>query len=236
MRKVWGITKRELMTYIYTPMAYALVAGFLMITGYFFSMSMLGSRAASVQSMLGNAGLIMVFVVPILTMRLMADEDKGGTSEILFTTPVSMGQVVLGKFLGALALVTGLLAIMLVFPLVVDQFGNPDWGIVASGYFGFWLMMTSFLAAGVFTSSLTDSQLVAGVAGVALLLLLWVIDWAAGSLGPPVGPILAELSITNHFVDFNRGVIDTKNMVFYLSLTFGFLFLATRVLESRRWR
>lgn len=224
------------MTYIYTPMAYALVAGFLMITGYFFSMSMLGSRAASVQSMLGNAGLIMVFVVPILTMRLMADEDKGGTSEILFTTPVSMGQVVLGKFLGALALVTGLLAIMLVFPLVVDQFGNPDWGIVASGYFGFWLMMTSFLAAGVFTSSLTDSQLVAGVAGVALLLLLWVIDWAAGSLGPPVGPILAELSITNHFVDFNRGVIDTKNMVFYLSLTFGFLFLATRVLESRRWR
>ncbi len=236
MRKIWIVAKRELMTYLQTPMAYALMAGFLMITGYFFSMSLLGSRAASVQSMLGNAGLILVFVAPILTMRLLADEDRQGTSEILFTTPVSVGQVVVGKFAGALMIMTALLLIMLVFPLVVDQFGNPDWGVVLSGYFGFWLMMTAFLAAGVFTSSLTDSQLVAGVAGVALLLLLWVIDWAAGSLGAPIGPILARLSITNHFVEFNRGIIDTKNIVFYLSLTFGFLFLGTRIVESRRWR
>lgn len=236
MRKIWAITRRELMTYVYTPMAYAIIAGFLMITGYFFSASLLGSRAASVQSMLGNAGLILVFVAPILTMRLLADEARQGTSEILFTTPVTIGQVVMGKFLGSLLLITGLLAIMLVYPFVIDRFGNPDWGIVLSGYFGFWLMATSFLAAGVFTSTLTDSQLVAGVSGVALLLLLWIIDWAAGTLGEPVGPILQRLSVTNYFVDFNRGIIDTANIVFYLSLTAGFLFLSTRMLESRRWR
>lgn len=236
MKKIWSVAKREFTSYLYTPMAYALMAGFLMITGYFFSMSVLGTRLAMVRPMLGNAGLVLVFLAPILTMRLLADEVQQNTAEVLFTTPVTTGQVVAGKFLGALGVVTIMMIIMLVFPLTLDQFGNPDWGVVLSGYLGFWLMAGGFLAAGLFTSSLTDSQLVAGVAGVALLLLLWVIDWAGSTLGEPFEAILARLSVTGNFVDFSRGIIDTQHIVFYLSMIIGFLFLSIRVLDSRQWR
>ncbi len=236
MNKVFSVTRRELSTYLYTPMAYALMAGFLLMTGYFFSVSVLGSRMASVHSTLGNAGLILVFVAPILTMRLLADEMQQGTAEVLFTTPVTTSQVIAGKFLGSFAMVTLLIVIMMIYPLVLDHFGNPDWGATLSAYLGFWLMAGAFLAAGIFTSSLTDSQLVAGVSGVALLLLLWVIDWAGATLGEPLESILSHLSVTRHFVDFNRGIIDTQHIVFYVTLTIGFLFLSGRVLESRQWR
>ncbi len=236
MSKVFSVARREMSTYLYTPMAYALMAGFLLITGYFFSVSVLGSRWAAMHSTLGNAGLILVFVAPILTMRLLADEMQQGTSEILFTTPVTTGQVVAGKFLGSFAMITLLIVIMLLYPLVLDHFGNPDWGATLTAYFGFWLMASSFLAAGIFTSSMTDSQLVAGVSGVALLLLLWVIDWAGATLGEPLESILSHLSVTQHFMPFNRGIIDTQHIVFYITLTTGFLFLSGRLLESRQWR
>ncbi len=236
MNKVWSVAKKEFTSYLYTPMAYALMAGFLIISGYFFSVSVLSSRYASISTMLGNAGMIMVFVAPILTMRLLADEAGTGTAETLFTTPVTTGQVVAGKFFGAFGLVTLMILLMMIYPLVLDHFGNPDWGVALSGLLGFWLMAGAFLAAGVFTSSLTDSQLVAGVSGVALLLLLWVIDWAGGALGEPVQSIVSHFSVTEHFMDFNRGIIDTQHIVFYATMVVGFLFLTTRVLDSRQWR
>ncbi len=236
MKKIWAVTKREISTYLYTPTAYAVLAAFLVISGYFFSLSVLTTQSASVQSTLGNAGLIMVFMAPILTMRLLAEESNLGTSEVLFTTPVSIGQVVAGKFLGGFAIITLLIVLMMAYPLVLDYYGNPDWGVMLSGYLGFWLMAGAFLAAGIFTSSLTNSQMVAGVAGIALLMLLWVIDWAAQALGAPLEQILMPLSVTRHFADFNRGIIDTQSIIFYLSLIVGFLFLSGRVLESRQWR
>ncbi|MFO8060899.1 MAG: ABC transporter permease [Bacillota bacterium] len=236
MNKVLSVARREVSAYLYTPMAYAVMAGFLLITGYFFSVSVLGSRMASVHSTLGNAGLILVFVAPILTMRLLADEMQQSTSEVLFTTPVTTSQVIAGKFLGSLTIITALIAIMMLYPLVLDHFGDPDWGATLSAYLGLWLMAGSFLAAGVFTSSLTDSQLVAGVSGVALLLLLWVIDWAGSTLGEPLQSILSHISVTQHFLDFNRGIIDTQHIVFYITLSTAFLFLSGRVLESRQWR
>ena len=237
MNKIFAVAKREISTYLYTPMAYAAMAAFLVITGYFFSISVISTRVASVQSTLGNAGLILVFIAPILTMRLLADEARQGTSEILFTTPVNITQIVVGKFLGSLAILTLLVAIMMIYPFTLNYFGNPDWGIVLSGYLGFWLMAAAFLAAGIFTSSLTNSQMVAGVAGIALLMLLWVIDWAAQAVTHPMAQqVLQQLSITRAFVEVNRGIIDTRGIVFYLTLIVGFLFLSGRVLESRQWR
>ncbi len=236
MSKILSVAKKEFTSYLYTPMAYALMAGFLIISGYFFSVSVLGSRYASISPMLGNAGLIMVFVAPILTMRLLADEVGSGTAETLFTTPVTTGQVVTGKFLGAFGLVTLLILLMMIYPLALDYFGNPDWGATLAGFLGFWLMAGAFVAAGVFTSSLTDSQLVAGVSGVALLLLLWIIDWAGGALGEPVQSAVRHVSVTEHFTDFHRGIIDTQHIVFYLTMIVAFLFLSTRVLDSKQWR
>jgi len=236
MNKVWTIAKREVYCYLFTPTAYALMAAFLTVSGYFFAISVISSRYASVQSMLGNSGLIMVFVAPLLTMRLLADEANQGTEEMLFTNPVTTGQVVAGKFLGAAIILTVLILIMLIYPFVLDYYGNPDWGVTIAGYIGFWLMSNAFLAAGIFTSSLTDSQLVAGVSGVALLLLLWVIDWAGGALGPPMEDIFYHLSVTERFIDFNRGIIDTGNVSFYVCLIIGFLFLSVRVVDSRQWR
>jgi len=236
MRETWAIFKRELGTYLLTPTAYAAMAGFLVIAGYFFSVSVLGTRMADMRGVMGNMSLVFLFIAPILTMRLLADEARQGTAELIFTSPVTITQVVVGKYLAALAVLLLLTGITFTYPAILELQGGPDWGPIWAGYLGFFLLAATFLAAGMFTSSLTDSQMVAGVLGFALLLLLWVISWAGDTLGPPLDGILRSLSVTEHFLDFRKGIIDTKHIVFYLSMIAGFLFLSVRVVESRNWR
>ena len=235
MTKVWYIFKREVKAYLYTPLAYALAAVFLVIGGYFFSVMLFSSQQADLRPFFGNMGLISAFLAPILTMRLLADEARQGTGELLFTSPLTIGQAVLGKFLAAVAVVVLILSVTLLYPGCLEYYGNPDWGPVASGYLGFVLMVGVFLAAGVFTSSLTDSQLIAGASGFALLLGLWIIGWAADSLGGTVGEVVEYLSVPQHFLDFRKGVVDTEHIVFYASLIIGFLFLAVQVMARKTW-
>lgn len=235
MPKTLVIYRRELAAYLYTPLAYAVAASYLAIGGYFFAVFITSVRQASVAPILGNLGLVTLFVAPILTMRLFAEEFRLGTDELLFSTPVSMWHVVLGKYLAATSVLGMMLTFTLVYPMILSRYGQPDWGPIWSGFLGLFIFSAFCGAVGLFASSLTDNQTVAGVLGFTLLLLLWVIDWAAEAIGGRTGDILAAVSIARPLGDFRLGIVDTTHLVFYASLIFFFLFLSVRFLENRLW-
>jgi ABC-2 type transport system permease protein len=183
-----------------------------------------------------NTSVVVLFLMPLITMRLLAEERKSGTIELLLTSPVTDLQVAAGKFLAALALYGVLIGTTLFYMLVLEIFGQPDWGPVLAGYAGLLLMGASFLALGLLVSSLTENQIVAGTISFGLFLMLWVIQWAANFTGPVFGKVLEYLSVVSHFEDFGKGVVDTSDVVFYLSIVVLGIFLTLRSLESYRWR
>ncbi|MGB9578406.1 MAG: ABC transporter permease, partial [Halothiobacillaceae bacterium] len=208
----------------------------LAIMGYFFAMILYYSREATMRYTLGNMTTVLLFVAPILTMRLLAEEQRMGTIELLLTAPVKDWEVVLGKFLGSLALYACMLGVSLYFPLVLTMVGNPDPGPIVSGYVGMLLLGGALLSLGVLTSSLTQNQIVSAVLGVVLIILLWLVSALGDVTGAPLSGVFRYLALSEHFYDFFKGVIDTRDVIYYLSVIAAALFLATRVLETRRWR
>ena len=179
---------------------------------------------------------MMLFVLPMMTMRLLAEEKKLGTIELLLTSPVTNLQIVLGKYLASLALLTIMIGLSFIHQFILLIYGNPELLPILAGYLGMLLMGASFLALGLLISSFTDSQVVAGFVSFGLFLLLWVIGWAENFAGPLLGKFFAFICFINHFTDFAKGVVDTKHIVFYLSAIFLGLFLTERTLESWKWR
>jgi ABC-2 type transport system permease protein len=183
-----------------------------------------------------NTTVIMLFVFPLITMRTYSEEKRQGTIELLLTSPVTDWQIILGKFAGAMLLYASMLAVTLVHLAVLFIFGDPEWKPLVTGYLGLLLMGGSFLSLGLFISSLTKNQIVAGIATFGVFLLLWIINWLSSAVGPSAQPILQYLSLTEHFDDFAKGVIDTKHVIYYLSfISFG-LFLTAKSVDSERWR
>ncbi len=237
MRNALTIAQKELNTYFSSPVAYVVTAFFMLVMGYFFYLILVLSREASLRGLFSNMAVILLFVTPFLTMRLLAEEQRMGTIELLLTSPVRDWQVVLGKFLGALAFLLFMLALTLVYPLLLSRFGSPDWGPIATGYLGVLLIGATCLAVGLFASSLSQNQIVTGFVAFALLIILWLLGAAAQAVGSgALGSLFDYLAINSHFDDFVRGVVDTQHIAYYLILTALFLFLATRVVEARRWR
>ena len=254
MRNIIAIARRELGAYFASPIAYAVLAMFALVFGYFFaslvnwfvqqSMQMgamgmggpVNVNQMLIRSLLQNAAVVILFVLPMITMRTYAEEKRSGTIELLLTSPVSDLQIILGKFLGALGLYTAMLAITLIHMAVLFAFGNPEWKPIATGYLGLWLLGACFISVGLLISSLTRNQIIAGAVSFGVFLLLWVIDWIGGSFGPAAEKVVGYLSIVGHLDDFAKGVIDTKHLIFYLSfITFG-LFLTAKAVDSERWR
>src|SRR5690606_27419133 len=189
-----------------------------------------------IRPLFGNASVILLFVIPMITMRTYSEEKRSGTIELLLTSPVTDAQIITGKFLGAMGLYVAMLSVTLVYIAMLFWFGNPDWRPIASGYLGLLLMGGSFVAAGLLISNLTKNQIVAGIATFGVFLLFWIISWIGDGFGPRVQAVLSYLSITEHFDDFAKGVIDTRHVVYYLSfMTFG-LFLTAKSVDSERWR
>jgi ABC-2 type transport system permease protein len=238
MRNIWTITLRELKAFFVSPIAYVVSALFLVAMGYLFSLILINSREASMRNLFNNMVFVLLMMAPALTMKLLADEQRMGTLELLLTAPVHDWQVVLGKFLGSLILfVVMLLGPTLYYVLILQVFGPPDYGPILTGYLGFVLIGAAFLAIGVFASSLTQNQVIAFFVGLVSLLLLWIADAAGGVFGTgPVSDALSYIAITRHFNDFFQGIVDTTNVVYALSVVAIFLFLATQVLQTRRWR
>ena len=236
MRNILAISTKELKSYFASPMAYVITAVYLVITGYFFSMDLTAQQEATIRGFLFPGSFLLLLLAPILTMRLLAEEQKLGTIELLLTSPVRDAEVVLGKFLSSLAILAVMLALTLYYPMLLFWFGDPDPGPIASGYLATLLLGSAFLAVGLLASSLTSNQIVAAVVSFGILVIFWMIQSAANlSLGIP-GEIFNYLSLPGHFTDMAWGIIDTKDVIYYLAFTTTALFLAVRSLETRRWR
>jgi ABC-2 type transport system permease protein len=253
MRNVLAIAGKELRAYFASPIAYVVIGFFALLYGYFFyallsffnrqsmqmSMGMGGTMNINqmlVAPVLSNVSVILLFVLPMVTMRTYSEEKRSGTIELLLTSPVTDTQIILGKFLGAMSLYAAMLAVTAIHLGLLFLYGNPEWKPILTGYLGLLLMGGCFIALGLLISSLTRNQIVAGMITFAVFLMLWVINWIGTFVGPTAQAILSHLSITDHFDDFAKGVLDTKHIVYYASfIAFG-LFLTAKAVDSERWR
>jgi ABC-2 type transport system permease protein len=254
VRNVWIIFKKEINSYFASPIAYLLLTMFAVIFGFFFwnavgYFSMMGLEAQMqgqsfpmnvneqvIRPLLSNASVIGLFFIPMITMRLFAEEKRSGTIELLATSPVRDIEIVLGKWFAAVALY----AIMLLFTgisfVFLFRYGNPDWKPLAIGYLGLLLQAGGLLAIGTFISTLTRNQIIAGAATFGVCLLLWILEWVSGYETAAWARVMAYLSVITHFESFGKGVLDAKDALYYLSVIFFGLFLTSRSLESLRWR
>ena len=254
LRNTLAIAGKELRGYFVSPVAWVTLALFAAIFGFFFNaylQSFLNRAMAGqfgggpptmninqemIRGLFGNTSVIVLFLIPMVTMRTYAEEKRSGTMELLLTSPITDAQIVGGKFLGAMALYAGMLAVTALYISVLFMFGNPEAKPLFAGYFGLLLLGATFISVGLFISSTTKNQMVAGTATFVVLLLLWIISWLAEGSGPTASAILNYLSVTQHFDDFGKGIIDSKHIVYYLSVVAFALFLTLKSADAERWR
>ena len=240
-----ALFRKEFLSYVVSPLFYVVAAVFLCLSGYYFYTDLIffvtfgfGMNILENfwQLLLVDLRLVMLLSIPLLSMRLFAEEKKLGTIELLLTYPVRDSEVFLAKF-AACAVVFGvMLAGTLLYPIYVNILQPFPWLPLLAGYLGLFLLGLSFIACGVFVSSLTESQVVAGMATIGILLLFWIITWNEAATSPQLLRALIRLSMFDHFQTFARGVIDAQDVAYFLSFIGFFGFLTLRVLESRKWR
>jgi ABC-2 type transport system permease protein len=254
LRGAWTICQRELNAYFSSPIAYAVMALYAVIFGFFFYSATAYFVEASMQSqmqgrsfpmninemiirpVLLNTSVIGLFLIPMITMRLFAEEKRSGTIELLVTSPISDVAIIVGKWLSAVILYGAVQAVASLSILYLFAWGKPDWKPIAIGYLGMLLQGAALLAIGTFISTTTRNQIIAGTAGFVISLLLWVIEWVSQFDTSTTGKVISYLSVVTHLEPFTKGVIDLRDVVFFVSLTFLGLFLSARSLESLRWR
>lgn len=240
MAKIGHICWKELKTFFSSWIAYAILAGWILIGGLTFMMLLQAAAMGNYQldPIYRNLVVMLIFIVPILTMRLIAEERKEGTIEMLFTSPLTEWQVVLGKFLGAWAFVGLMIFATMHFPLFSARYGSIDFGPIWGSYLAMLCVGGAAVAFGLFCSSLTESQVVAGFLTFGGLLVSWMLSWlGAGMAGQSdVVSFISQLSIYSHFDRMMQGAVDTKDLIFFVSVIGLFLFATVRVLESRKWR
>jgi ABC-2 type transport system permease protein len=254
VRNIWTICRRELYSYFVSPIAWVLLTIFACLSGVFTYIISASFVRISLESQMGgqtqpmnlneqviapllsNIAVVGLFLIPLISMRLFAEEKRQGTIELLITSPVHDIEVVIGKWLSAVLMYSALLGVLLLDFSFLFIYGHPDWRPVVTGFLGILLQGATLLAFGTFVSTLTKNQIVAGAIGFSLSLLLWIINWTTSFGNSVTIQVLNYLSIVSHMDSFSRGVIDTKDLIYYLSMIFFGLFLTSRSLESLRWR
>ncbi len=256
MSNVLAIANKELRSYFTSPIAYIVIGLFAALYGFFFwailqyfvaqsmqmgQFGMQGPQSMNVNQQLirplvQNVTILVLFLMPMVTMRTYSEEKRSGTIELLLTSPLSDFQIIMGKFLGAMALYLIMLAVTLIHIAILFMYGRPEWKPIVTAYIGLVLLGGCFISLGLFISSLTKNQIVAGMVTFAVFLFLWIITWIGSFSGPTVDKLTTYLSIIDHLDDFGKGVIDTTHVIYYLSfITFG-LFLTAKSVDSERWR
>ena len=256
MGNIIAIAQKELKSYFSSPIAYIVIGLWALLYGYFFStilfffvrqsmqmsqFGMSGPQAMSVNQqlirpLLQNVTIMILFLMPMITMRTYAEEKRSGSIELLLTSPLTDFQIIIGKFLGVLALYSVMLGVTAIHIALLFVYGQPEWKPIITAYFGLLLLGSCFIAVGLLISSLTSNQIVAGMVTFAVFLLLWIITWIGSFVGPTGDKLTTYLSIIDHLDDFTKGVIDTTHVIYYLSfITFG-LFLTAKSVDSERWR
>ena len=253
----FAVMKRELKSYFYSPVAYALTGVFTALTGYFFYSGMVFYGMASfemsrmeqfagpqelnvnefiLRPLFENMAVILLLISPLITMRIFSEEKKSGSIEMLFTWPIRDIELTLGKYFAALLMLASLLAPTLIYLGFIGYHAAINWGVVFSGYLGLLLLGSAFISLGVFVSTLTENQIISSAISFGSLLMFWVIAWSVGESTGPLAETLKYLSILERLDTFAKGVVDTKDIVYYLSFIFVFIFLTLRSLESKKWR
>ena len=242
--KLAAVLEKELRSYFSSPLAYVVMTVFLVLAGFYFYTNlaffiMMGGfdlNRGLWQYQFHDMRLVLLLIAPLLTMRLFAEERRQGTLELLWTYPVRDGALIGGKYLAALAVLVAMLALTLAYPATIALLYPVDFSSVLVGYLGLLLLGASFLACGIFVSSLTESQLVAGTVTFGLLLFFWVLTWNQAAANDQLVAALTQVSLFDRFFLFARGAVDSKDLVFFLLFIAFFLFLTLLSLESRHWR
>jgi len=255
MRNIWAIYKKEMRSYFISPIAYVILFIFSLISGYFFftivgTYSLMSSQYGQlpyyqellnieefvVSPLFSNLGVVMLFLIPMLTMRLIAEEKGMGTLKLLLSHPVRDVEVLGAKYLAALSMLAAMLLLTFPVPLFLFAYGKPELAPLLCNYLGIFLMGGSFIALGLFASAITERQVIASVLTFGALILFWVINWAQNLTEMNMGIIFEDLSIFTHFENFTKGIIITHDVVYYVVFSGFFLFLAYTALQSRSWR
>ncbi len=236
MNNVLTIFRREMRSYFNSPVAYIVITLFLLVSGYFFSSTLFLANTADLRGLFGISSFILMFFIPAVTMRLLAEERRSGTIEILVTLPVRDSEIVIGKFFAAFALTALSILLTFVAYITIASLGDADFGASLGGYLGLLLMSAVYIAIGVFTSSLSMNQIVAFIVGFVIIFALFMLDKVLPFLPSALASSFEFLSIDYHFRNISRGVIDTRDLVYYASMIWLFLYLAIKTTESRKWR
>jgi hypothetical protein len=231
---MWAVYKREIKIYFYSPIAYVVIGLFLFLTSMFFS-NLLYEGNTDYNGILNNMGFIAVFLVPLLTMRSIAEDNKNGVGILFITSPQSTANIVLGKFLALLTVFGIAIFFTLVYPIVLMIYGNPFVSQIIGGYIGFILLISTFISIGLFTSALTENQIIAAVAGFVLLMFMWVIDLLANYVSGIMKVILNWFSLISRLREFNIGILNLSNVIYFLTFIIVFIILAIKIIENRRW-
>jgi ABC-2 type transport system permease protein len=244
---VWTITRKELKIYFSSPLFYVMTALFVLFTGFIFALNVVQSQSLSLATTSFITQYIMVLFAPLITMRLLSEEKQTGTIELMLTGPVRDVELILGKYLAALVMFAVMLSTTLI-QVVISLFtltdkhqflflsiGNPDWATIAVGYLGSFLIIAGFLAIGMFTSSVTQSQIIAAVVGIVVLTVLTVIDFAGSIAQPPISDLLTQLGPRTHDANFTKGTLGLFDVVYTLSLIGVPLYLSVVALGARKW-
>jgi ABC-2 type transport system permease protein len=234
MDNIWSIFKREFRAYFNSPVAYIVLIVFLLLSGYFFTSSLFLMNQANLRTVFGIMPLLFVLIIPALSMRLLAEEKKSGTIELLMTYPIRDMEIVVGKYLSALALIAVVLLFTVVYAISVSALGDMDGGQVVSGYIGLFLMGASYLAIGVFASAITENQIIAFIVALAISFVFFILDKILFFVPLSLASILEYLAIEYHFQNIARGVIDSRDLIYYGSLIFVGLMLASHALSRRK--
>lgn len=257
MKNILAIAAKDIRSQFVSPIAYVVLTGFLLLGGWFFfnllarfsfllqlylsfrnpeAMEKLNLNDFVIAPLLHNLSVILVILVPVITMRSFAEEKRSGTYELLMTSPLTITQIVLGKFLGAFVFILVMVLLTGVYPLILVLYGNPEPGVILSGLLGLLLLATSFVSVGLLTSSFTENQIIAAVSCLVTLLLLYVISWPAETASETMGAVLKYVSLTEHFGELVKGIINTRDLMYFGSVIVLALFLTQRSVESLRWR
>jgi ABC-2 type transport system permease protein len=237
MRRTWAICKKELQMYFYSPTSYAAFAFFFLISGYFFSSNFLyPPNVIDVRPVVGTVTFVFLLIIPLLTMRLVSDELRQGTDELLLTSPVSITEIIIGKYLAALAVQFVLVAGCLIYPWIMSAYGTLDQPILWLSFLSMFLIGAAMMAVGLFASSLSAHQMVTGITGFAILLMFWTIEWLGESVGGKIKDYLSMFSIVGRGGNLQKGVLNFADVLFYVTLIAVFIILSIQVLERKRWR
>jgi len=255
MRGFLAVFQRELYAFFASPIFYVVGTIFLLLSGYFFYtavayFSLISFQAAQnpfsagpvnlnemvIKPLFDDMSILLLLIIPLLTMRLLAEEKKNGTIELLLTYPLREVSIILGKFLATLMIIMILLALTCLYLVLLSWFGDLEWGMILTGYAGLVLMVAGFISLGLFVSSLTQNQIIAAVLGFGALLFFYIIGWVGSISGPIVNKVVTYISVTEHLDSFTKGIWDTRDLFFYISFSAFFIFLTLRYLDSQKIR